>query len=95
MSRKEKLLKRFLSRPKDFTFDEAETLLNSFEFYLKKAGKTGGSRVKFVNEDFIDVIISFHKPHPSNILKAYVLEAIEKGLRDCNLLESEVEDEEE
>lgn len=27
MSRKEKLLKRLMSRPKDFTYDETKTLL--------------------------------------------------------------------
>lgn len=33
MSRREKLLKRFLNQPKDFTFDETVNLFNFFGFY--------------------------------------------------------------
>ena len=32
MGKKDKLIKRLKSRPKDFTFDEAETLLKYFDF---------------------------------------------------------------
>ena len=35
-----------------------------------KEGKTGGSRVKFANEN--KDIINLHKPHPSNIIKPYL-----------------------
>ncbi len=45
MGRKEKLVNRFLSSPKDFTFDEVVTLLHFFDFEQMKTGKTGGSRV--------------------------------------------------
>ena len=37
-------------------------------------GKTGGSRTKFVNDE--TDIISLHKPHPSNIVKQYVIKQI-------------------
>ena len=72
MSRKEKLLLRFLSQPKDFTFDEAVKLLNDFGFYEANTGKTSGSAVRFESLKYPDIRIRFHKPHPNKILKSYV-----------------------
>jgi len=86
MSKKVKLLLRFLSRPKDFTFDEAVKLLCDFGFYEVNTGTTSGSRVRFKNEDYPVNIIKFHKPHPGNILKPYILDLIISNLEDCNLL---------
>lgn len=51
MTRKEKLIARFRSRPKDFTFDEAVTLLSYFGYQLSNKGKPSGSRVEFVEDD--------------------------------------------
>ena len=45
MGQKEKLLKRLKTRPKDFTFEEAETLLRYFAYRRSNKGKTSGSRV--------------------------------------------------
>lgn len=89
MSRKEKLLKRFLSLPKDFTFDELVRLLNDFNFYEIKTGKTSGSRVRFMNDDYPLNIIKFHKPHPDSLIKSYVLESIKSNLEECNLIAKE------
>ena len=86
MSKKEKLLLRFLSRPKDFTFDEAVKLLHGFGFREVSTGTTSGSRVRFKNDDYPINIIKFHKPHPDNILKPYILDIIINNLEDCNLL---------
>jgi len=86
MSRKGKLLLRFLSRPKDFTFDETVRLLRDLGFRKVSAGTTSGSRVRFKNDDYPENIIKFHKPHPDNILKPYILDSIIKNLEDCNLL---------
>jgi len=47
MSRKEKLISRFLSMPSDFHYDEMVKLLSYFGFEEVKKGKTSGSRVKF------------------------------------------------
>jgi hypothetical protein len=74
MSRTEKLLQRLLSIPKDFTWDELVTLLHYFGFAELKKGKTGGSRRKFVDDK--KNIISLHKPHPGNIVKAYALKQV-------------------
>lgn len=74
MSKKEKLLERLLSYPKDFTWDELESILFHFGYLEYKQGKTSGSRRKFADAN--KNIISFHKPHPGNILKAYVIKEV-------------------
>ncbi|MGN7986037.1 type II toxin-antitoxin system HicA family toxin [Pedobacter sp. 22226] len=70
----EKLLERFLSAPKDFTWEELLRVLTHFGFKKIKAGKTGGSRRKFVDEK--KNIISLHEPHPSNIIKEYAIRQV-------------------
>jgi hypothetical protein len=50
MSKKEKLIDRFLSMPSDFHYDEMVKLLGYFGFNEVKKGKTSGSRVKFEND---------------------------------------------
>lgn len=84
MSRKEKLKERFLSVPKDFTWDELITLLAGLEFEEVKTGKTGGSRRRFVNS--AEVMINLHKPHPHNTLKRYQIEQVIEILRQEKLL---------
>lgn len=74
MTKKEKLIKRFLDKPSDFSWEELKKLLASFDFEEVKTGKTSGSRTRFVNDS--GVIISLHKPHPRNILKIYQIEQI-------------------
>jgi HicA toxin of bacterial toxin-antitoxin, len=74
MSRKDKLIQRLLSRPKDFSWDDLLVLLSAFGFEEVSTGKTGGSRRRFVNMD--GVVITLHKPHPRNVLKAYQVDQI-------------------
>lgn len=78
MSRKEKLVKRFLSFPSDFHYDELIALLGHFGFTEEKTGKTTGSRVRFVNSDGITIMM--HRPHPSGIIKHYQLKQIKEIL---------------
>lgn len=75
MAKSEKLLKRLLSNPKDFTFGELETLLNSLGFQLLNVGGTSGSAVRFVNRE-TGQVIRLHKPHPSPILKQYLIKFV-------------------
>ncbi|QWR76729.1 type II toxin-antitoxin system HicA family toxin [Candidatus Magnetomonas plexicatena] len=79
MGKAEKLLQRFLSKPKDFTFDELDRLLRGFNYEAIKSGKTSGSRVAFINRN-AGHIIRLHKPHPNPELKLYQLDDIETSL---------------
>lgn len=85
MSRRDKLLRRFLARPSDFGFDEMSALLQSFGYKEIKAGKTGGSRVAFMNRTS-GHIIRLHKPHPGNIMKRYQLNLVDEALRAKGLI---------
>ena len=81
MSRKQKLIDRLHLLPKDFTYNEARTLLGLYGFTEDTKGRTSGSRVMFANNT-LDINFRLHKPHPSNILKGYqikeLLELIKK-----------------
>lgn len=83
MSKKEKLIGRLLKKPKDFTFDEMESLLSYFGYELKQ-GRTA-SGVKFV-KDGSNEVINFHEPHPNGILKRYVLDHVTEKLRKDGVL---------
>ena len=84
MSKKEKLIKRLLARPKDFTFDELVTLWGFFGYEKDNSGKTSGSAVKFRNAS--GDTIWLHKPHPSNQLKTYQVKDTINDLTERNLL---------
>lgn len=80
MTKKEKLLDKLLSSPKDFTFNEAKTLLGQYGFSEVKLGKTSGSRVRFHNEK-TGQVLTMHKPHgkkAGSVLKQYQIKDIEK-----------------
>jgi hypothetical protein len=80
MSRQDKLLLRFLSRPNDFAFFELVTLLRGFGYTKMRVGKTSGSRVAFINER-TKHIIRLHKPHSQKTLKTYQIADLEKVLK--------------
>ncbi|MGA2363280.1 MAG: type II toxin-antitoxin system HicA family toxin [Candidatus Aminicenantales bacterium] len=80
MSRRQKLLTRFLAKPKDFTYDELATLLKRYGYLKMKAGKTSGSQAAFIDENSKH-IIRLHKPHPSTVLKRYQIDDIERELK--------------
>jgi predicted RNA binding protein YcfA (HicA-like mRNA interferase family) len=62
----DKLRKRILSRPRDFTWQELNTLMKGFGFELTSVG---GSGRKFVHPDHNSLFL--HEPHPGNVLKSY------------------------
>ena len=74
MGKKEKLIKRLKSKPKDFTFKEAETLLNYLDYVLSNKGKTSGSRVMFTSESHAPILL--HKPHPQKELLSYQIKQL-------------------
>ena len=81
MGRKEKLIQKLKRQPRDFTWQELESLLGYLGYAQVSTGKTGGSRRRFIHETAAPIIL--HKPHPHNTLRHYqvkqVLETLENG----------------
>jgi len=84
LGQKEKLILRLKSRPKDFTFDEAVTLLRYLEYNMTNKGKTSGSRVRFDRENYKPIFM--HKPHPRNTLIDYQVNELIRTLRERDLI---------
>lgn len=85
MSKKEKLKQRIKTKPKDFSYQELATLLIGLGYQENNKGRTSGSRVSFLHTE-LQHLISLHKPHPGNILKAYQINYIIDELVKYNLL---------
>ena len=83
MGKKEKLIARLKNIPKDFTFEEMETLLSALGFEKSNKGKTSGSRVKFMKDD---IPIILHKPHPRKELLEYQIKQILEILEEEGLI---------
>ena len=82
MAKSNKILNRFLSRPKYFTYNELLRLLSN-EGYKEQQGS--GSRVFFFNEE-LKHNIKLHKPHPGNVLKRYQIDLVIQELKINGLL---------
>lgn len=80
MARREKLVARLRRRPRDFRWDELVQLLMSLGYEEIKAGKTGGSRRRFMHPS--GPLLSFHEPHPGSIVKLYVVDELLRVLRE-------------
>ena len=85
MGQKDKLIAKLKSNPKNFTFDEAETLLGYFGYRRSNKGKTSGSRVMFINDENKSKI-SLHKPHPRKELLEYQIKQLVEQLKQEGLL---------
>jgi hypothetical protein len=72
MSSKEKLLDRLLSRRKDFSWSDLQTLMRHLG-YEEKTGS--GSRRKFIHTE-TKRIVSLHKRHPDNTLLDYQIKEV-------------------
>ena len=84
MGKKDKLIRKIKSRPKDFTFEEAETLLKYLEYERYDKGKTSGSRVIFKSNEHPSIML--HKPHPNNELKSYQIKQLIETLEQEGLV---------
>ena len=84
MGQKEKLIRRLKAKPKDFTFDEAETLLQYLSYVRSNKGKTSGSRIMFISEEHETILL--HKPHPQKELKAYHIKQLIEVLEQEGLI---------
>lgn len=68
MGKLEKQIERLMSKPKDYTFSEAHTLLIAMGYELSTKGKTSGSRVKYYRPSD-ERLILLHKPHPGDEMR--------------------------
>lgn len=84
MSKQDKLVSRFLTKPRDFSWQELVKLLGGFGYVSVSAGKTGGSRMRFVHAEHPPIML--HKPHPKPVLKRYQIEGILELLKQEELL---------
>jgi len=84
MPRKDKLLARLQSRPKDFSWDDAVTLLAQCGF---RCLKKPGSRRRFINEEK-DLVLSMHEPHPQRVLKPYLVDRLIEVLASAGELDA-------
>ena len=84
MGQKEKLIQRLRSKPRDFTFEDAETLLGYLSYVRSNKGKTSGSRVIFTSENHGSILL--HKPHPQNELKSYQVKQLLEILEQEGLI---------
>ena len=84
MGQKEKLIKKLKSKPKDMTFEEAETLLKYLAYTRSDKGRTSGSRVMFVSEQYAPILL--HKPHPRKELLDYQIKQLIEVLEQEGLI---------
>jgi len=83
LGKKDKLIARLISKPKDFTFDEAKAILELCGYAESNAGRTSGSRVCFTKGR---KVFRMHKPHPrKELLRYQVIELIDE-LKEEGLL---------
>ena len=83
MSTKDKLIDRFKSIPRDFTFDELQSLFNQLGYSMDNKGSTSGSRVSFTKADDKFLI---HRPHPDNLVKVYYIKRLLKEFKQRKLI---------
>ena len=85
MGQKDKLIRKLKSIPRDFTFDEAESLLGYLTYHRSNKGKTSGSRVMFTSDEH-DAKIMLHKPHPGKELLEYQVKQLIEQLEQEGLI---------
>lgn len=85
MVAKDKLKERFKRLPKDFTFEETVSLLESLGYHKHNKGKTSGSRIRFKNE-VTSMYIDIHRPHPGSIMKEWMMKEIYRHLKNNKLI---------
>ena len=84
MGQKEKLIQRLKTKPKNFTFDDAEALLKYLDYVCSSKGRTSGSRIIFSSEKHGNILL--HKPHPQKELKTYQIKQLIEILEQEGLI---------
>ena len=85
MGKKDKLIAKLKAKPKDFTFDEAESLLEYLSYHKNNKGKTSGSRIMFSSEEHNSKIL-LHKPHQRKELLDYQVKQLIEQLEQEGLI---------
>ena len=85
MSKKDKLVLRVLSKPKDLTWDELVKFLAIYKYEEENAGKTSGSARRFINME-TKHSFNLHKPHNPEIVKSYAISIVLDNLKEKGLL---------
>lgn len=85
MSKRDKLLEKLITKPRNFTFDELKKLLNGLDFKLDEKGKSSGSRIAFYNQQSRKIIM-LHRPHPNKELKKYQIDIVIKVLKEIGVI---------
>ncbi len=84
MGKKDKLIERLKSKPKDFTFAETESLLECLGYVRSDKGRTSGSRIAFKNPQHKTIML--HKPHQRKELLEYQVKELIRTLDEEGLL---------
>ena len=84
MGQKEKLIERLNAQLKTMLFDDAESLLRYFGYERSNKGRTSGSRIVFVSEQYPPILM--HKPHPRKELLEYQVKQLIQILEQEGLL---------
>lgn len=82
MSKRDKLVERIKGKPKDLRWEEVVTLCEALGFETISGN---GSRFKFYHKK-LDFSLFFHRPHPSNIVKNYVVKQLLNSLTERGLI---------
>ena len=85
MSQFDKAVERLKSCPKDYTYDEANSLLSKMGFVENNKGKTSGSRVRFYRPTD-GKLIDLHKPHPNPEMDVAAVKALKAFLESIGEL---------
>ena len=72
MSQKEELVQKLLSKPKNFTIFELDSLMSKCGCQKSNRGKSSGSAIAYVHRK-TGRILKFHSPHPQKELKPYMV----------------------
>lgn len=75
MSKKEKLMQKFLNTKRNFLWSDLVGVLKNLGFEQFEAE---GSRVDFIKGD---LVVNLHKPHPEKEVKTYALKQVKEKLK--------------
>ena len=84
VSKKEKLINRLKSCPKDLTFEEVKNLLQYYGYAEYQKGRTSGSRIIFKSDNHAPILL--HKPHPRKTLLEYQVKQLIENLEQEGLI---------